>query len=188
MGLQSGCLQVFRRSPSGSWETSPAISLSLGSDPVTALVSDDDHINHDSERDDNCDAQAPIQQAMLASVGREVILLDAWTSNVLRSFTVGVEVFPKSLVQRTPYYPCILQVHHVILVYSQDQINGSTISLDCTAAPGHISHLAVAGVGLWVASSATSTVALYHTESFIHMQVRMVSGENEERERTNNAH
>ena len=51
-----------------------------------------------SERDDNCDAQAPIQQAMLASVGREVVLLDAWTSNVLRSFTVGVEVFPKSLV------------------------------------------------------------------------------------------
>lgn len=46
------------------------------------------------------------------------------------------------------------------------------MSLDCLAAPGHISHLAVAGVGLWVASSATSTVALYHTESFIHMQVR----------------
>ena len=45
------------------------------------------------------------------------------------------------------------------------------MSLDCLAAPGHISHLAVAGVGLWVASSATSTVALYHTESFIHMQV-----------------
>ena len=71
----------------------------------------------------------------------------------------------------------------MILVYLQDQINGSTISLDCTAAPGHISHLAVAGVGLWVASSATSNVALYHTESFIHMQVRMVNGENEEKER-----
>jgi len=123
VGLQSGCLQVFRRSPSGSWDTSPAISLVLGSDPVTAL--------------------APIQQAMLASVGREVMLLDAWTSSVLRSFAVGNE---------------------------PDQINGSTISLDCLAAPGHISHLAVAGVGLWVASSATSTVALYHTESFIHMQ------------------
>merc|ERR1740123_2243511 len=44
------------------------------------------------------------------------------------------------------------------------------ISLDCLAAPGHISHLAVAGVGLWVAYSHTSNVALYHTESFIHMQ------------------
>ena len=41
VGLQSGCLQVFRRSPSGSWDTSPAISLVLGSDPVTALVSRD---------------------------------------------------------------------------------------------------------------------------------------------------
>ena len=51
-------------------------------------------------------------------------------------------------------------------------MNGSMMSLDCLAAPGHISHLAVAGVGLWVASSASSTVALYHTESFIHMQVR----------------
>ena len=61
-----------------------------------------------------------------------------------------------------------------LLYFQPDQINGSTISLDCLAAPGHISHLAVAGVGLWVASSATSTVALYHTESFIHMQVRPV--------------
>ena len=49
-------------------------------------------------------------------------------------------------------------------------MSGSLLSLDCCAAPGHISHLAVAGVGLWVASYATSTVALYHTESFIHMQ------------------
>ena len=96
MGLQSGCLQVFRRSPSGSWDTSPAISLLLGSDPVTALVSQDvdvdvDYIDQDGNRegDDNCDPQAPTQQAMLASVGREVMLLDAWTSNVLRSFTVA---------------------------------------------------------------------------------------------------
>merc|ERR1719273_876664 len=46
------------------------------------------------------------------------------------------------------------------------------MSLDASSspAPGHISHLAVAGVGLWVASYGASTVALYHTESFIHMQ------------------
>ena len=43
VGLQSGSLQVFRRSPSGSWDTSPAISIVLGSDPVTALVSQDNH-------------------------------------------------------------------------------------------------------------------------------------------------
>ena len=99
VGLQSGCLQVFRRSPSGSWDTSPAISLVLGSDPVTALVSEDydDYYGPVSESD-NCNPQAPIQQAMLASVGREVMLLDAWTSNVLRSFTVGNEVPQKSLL------------------------------------------------------------------------------------------
>merc|ERR1719357_1723370 len=44
------------------------------------------------------------------------------------------------------------------------------MSLDASSSPGHISHLAVAGVGLWVASYGASTVALYHTESFIHMQ------------------
>ena len=35
---------------------------------------------------------------------------------------------------------------------------------------GHISHLAVAGVGLWVTTSASCIVQLYHTETFIHMQ------------------
>merc|ERR1719220_1057636 len=44
------------------------------------------------------------------------------------------------------------------------------MSLDCLAAPGHISHLAVCGVGLWDSLSHSSTVSLYHTESFIHMQ------------------
>ena len=58
-----------------------------------------------------------------------------------------------------------------ILSPSQDQVNGSMMSLDASSSPGHISHLAVAGVGLWVASYGASTVALYHTESFIHMQV-----------------
>merc|ERR1719357_55545 len=44
------------------------------------------------------------------------------------------------------------------------------MSLDASSSPGHISHLAVAGVGLWVATAASSTLALDHTESFIHMQ------------------
>ncbi len=34
-----------------------------------------------------------------------------------------------------------------------------------------VSHMAVAGVGLWVAMVHSSTIALYHTESFIHLQV-----------------
>ncbi len=34
-----------------------------------------------------------------------------------------------------------------------------------------VAHMAVAGVGLWVAMVHSSTIALYHTESFIHLQV-----------------
>ena len=37
-----------------------------------------------------------------------------------------------------------------------------------------VSHLAVAGVGLWVALAGSPTVSLYHTESFIHMQVGII--------------
>merc|ERR1719288_513375 len=33
-----------------------------------------------------------------------------------------------------------------------------------------VSHMAVCGIGLWVALNHSSTVSLYHTESFIHMQ------------------
>ena len=99
---------------------------------------------------------------MLASVGREVMLLDAWTSSVLRSFAVASEVVANILqgIQMLEYSLSV-----------QDQVNGSMMSLDASSSPGHISHLAVAGVGLWVASYGASTVALYHTESFIHMQV-----------------
>ena len=33
-----------------------------------------------------------------------------------------------------------------------------------------IGHMAVAGVGLWVAGAASSVISLYHTETFIHMR------------------
>ena len=89
---------MFRRAPSGSWDTAPAICLVLGSDPVTALV----RISlvlvilvgqlHLKKKDQYWYSQAPTQQAMLASVGKEVMLLDAWTSSVLRSFAVASEV------------------------------------------------------------------------------------------------
>ena len=98
---------------------------------------------------------------MLASVGKEVMLLDAWTSSVLRSFAVASEVVANIAGN----------INTRILPPLQDQVNGSMMSLDASSSPGHISHLAVAGVGLWVASYGASTVALYHTESFIHMQV-----------------
>merc|ERR1719384_1615862 len=44
---------------------------------------------------------------------------------------------------------------------------GSVTSL---TGPSSLSCMAVCGVGLWVSLSHSSTVSLYHTESFIHMQ------------------
>ena len=45
------------------------------------------------------------------------------------------------------------------------------MSLSFLLSPGSVSHIAVAGVGLWIAMANSSTIALYHTESFIHLQV-----------------
>merc|ERR1719436_1585980 len=43
-------------------------------------------------------------------------------------------------------------------------------SLASLAGPSSLACMAVCGVGLWVSLSHSSTVSLYHTESFIHMQ------------------
>jgi hypothetical protein len=55
---------------------------------------------------------------------------------------------------------------------------GSVLALNSLACPGTVSHMAVAGVGLWVAMVHSSTIALYHTESFIHLQVPFYLNEN----------
>merc|ERR1719422_651995 len=74
-------------------------------------------------------------------------MLDAWTNSVVRSFTANVEENPNSTFQ------------------------GSVVSLlSLGGTPGCVSHMAVCGVGLWVSMASSSTIALYHTESFIHMQ------------------
>merc|ERR1719422_2577276 len=74
-------------------------------------------------------------------------MLDAWTNSVVRSFTANIEENPNSTFQ------------------------GSVVSLlTLGGTPGCVSHMAVCGVGLWVSMASSSTIALYHTESFIHMQ------------------
>ena len=45
------------------------------------------------------------------------------------------------------------------------------ISLCPGVEPGNVTAMAVAGVGLWVAVANSSNIQLYHTESFIHLQV-----------------
>merc|ERR550525_999284 len=62
---------------------------------------------------------------------------------------------------------------------SPSVLEGSVMSLNSQAAStaasmanlgSMVSHMAVCGIGLWVALHHSSTVSLYHTESFIHMQ------------------
>jgi len=88
----------------------------------------------------------PISGALYASTGRKILMLDAWNNSVVRSFTANSEENPASTFQ------------------------GSVASLLTLGSPGSVSHMAVCGVGLWVSMANSSTIALYHTESFIHMQ------------------
>ena len=76
-------------------------------------------------------------------------MLDAWSNAVVRSFTAN----PDDNVANGGLSPAA---------------QGSVLSL--VTAPGSVAFMAVCGVGLWVALQNSSTVSLYHTESFIHMQ------------------
>ena len=52
-------------------------------------------------------------------------------------------------------------------------MTGSLANLSVTS-PGNVAFMAICGVGLWVSLASSSTVSLYHTESFIHMQVKNI--------------
>ena len=75
-----------------------------------------------------------------------ILMLDAWSNSVVRSFTANLEEKPASTFQ------------------------GIMASLLTVRSPGCVSHMAVCGVGLWVSMANSSTIALFRTESFIHMQ------------------
>jgi len=123
VGMTNGTVSVYRRGPGGIWDTQNATSLLLGAEAVTVLL--------------------PTANALYATTGKRVMMVDAWNNSIVKSFTVAC---------------------------SETQLNGSMMSLEAFAAPGNISQMAVAGVGLWVALANSSIIALYHTESFIHMQ------------------
>merc|ERR1719266_2607354 len=72
-------------------------------------------------------------------------MLDAWNNSIVRSFMANGEQAEPAATE------------------------GSMMSLT-TSNTGMVSHMAVCGIGLWVALDHSSTVSLYHTESFIHMQ------------------
>ena len=83
----------------------------------------------------------PVSGLLYISCGRTIATLDVVTTSITRSFTANAE-------------PVMRDV-------------GSVSSL---AGPSALACMAVCGVGLWVSLSHSSTVSLYHTESFIHMQ------------------
>ena len=78
---------------------------------------------------------------LYVSCGRTIATLDVSSASLTRNFTANAEPDMSSL--------------------------GSLASL---AGPSSLACMAVCGVGLWVSLSHSSTVSLYHTESFIHMQ------------------
>ena len=131
VGLVNGSVSVFRRDQTINWDLNTPHVISVTSDqpaPVTCLV--------------------PVSGGLYASSGRKIVMIDAWSNSVVRSFVANSEessggVSPGSL--------------------------GSVISLSVSS-PGSVAHMAVCGVGLWVSLQNSSTVSLYHTESFIHMQ------------------
>ena len=89
----------------------------------------------------------PVSGALYAASGSKIFMLDAWTNSVVRSFTANADSNTGA----------------------SGSVVASTMNLAITS-PGSVAFMAVCGVGLWVALQNSSTVSLYHTESFIHMQ------------------
>ena len=87
----------------------------------------------------------PASGALYATSGRRILMLDAWNNSIVRSFMANGEQAEAAPTE------------------------GSMMSLT-TSNTGMVNHIAVCGIGLWVALDHSSTVSLYHTESFIHMQ------------------
>merc|ERR1712013_290307 len=143
VGLVNGSVSVFRRDHTVNWDLKNPQIVVLGSDPITCIL--------------------PVSGALYASTGRKIIMLDAWTNSVVRSFTANKEESPNSTFQ------------------------GSVASLlTLGGTPGCVSHMAVCGVGLWVSMASSSTIALYHTESVFGLYGDLMNVEEYECESTNN--
>ena len=142
VGLVSGAVSVFRRDHTVSWDLNTPATVTLGPDPapLTCLL-----------------PVAGAGGALYAAAGRRIFLLDAWTNAVVRSFTANDESNAGGGAASVAGSQASLHL-------------GSGPSSLSTAPAGSVAFMAVAGVGLWVALQSSSTVSLYHTESFIHMQ------------------
>jgi len=87
----------------------------------------------------------PTSGNLYTASGQRIHMLDAWNNSISKSFTANGEHAEAA------------------------SFKSSVMSLVPGATP-LVSHMAVCGIGLWVSLDHSSTVSLYHTESFIHMQ------------------
>jgi Rho guanine nucleotide exchange factor 10 len=89
----------------------------------------------------------PVTSGLYAACGRKVWVVDAYTNELLKSFVVQ----PRTT--------------------STDATNPTGSKKASAALPGSVHQMAQSGVGLWVALKNSSTICLYHTETFRHLQV-----------------
>ncbi|KAK3857916.1 hypothetical protein Pcinc_035865 [Petrolisthes cinctipes] len=108
VGLSNGCVQVYRRGSDGAWQLREPLSITLGSQPISALL--------------------PINTHVYAACGDNVLVVDCFTAEVTKKFSVNHE------------------------------------------GVGGVQLMAHSGIGLWIAQQNTSTICLYHTETFRHLQ------------------
>ncbi len=90
----------------------------------------------------------PITNGLYAACGRKVWVVDAYTNELLKSFVVQPRTTSSDC--STPPPP---KSHH-----------------RSPPTPGCVHQMAQSGVGLWVALKNSSTICLYHTETFRHLQ------------------
>ena len=124
---------------------SPAI-ITIGTEPVCCLL--------------------PTSGALYTASGQKILMLDAWANTVIRSFMAngeqngGVGEQGPSSISGTAEGSIMSSLKNQAASAASSMVNMSSM----------VSHMAVCGIGLWVALNHSSTVSLYHTESFIHMQ------------------
>ena len=119
---------------------SPA-TISIGTEPVCCLL--------------------PTSGALYTASGQKILMLDAWANAVIRSFMAnGEQGGGGEGASISGTEGSIMSLKNQAASTASSMVNMTSM----------VSHMAVCGIGLWVALNHSSTVSLYHTESFIHMQ------------------
>ena len=139
-GTSTGWCQIQLGSFNPTKLFSPAI-ITIGTDPVCCLL--------------------PTSGALYTASGQKILMLDAWANTVIRSFVAnGEQSGGGEGASISGTEGSIMSLKNQAASAASSMVNMASM----------VSHMAVCGIGLWVALNHSSTVSLYHTESFIHMQ------------------